>query len=365
MMVAGAAVLLALAVPARSQDPGRTPAEDAASADAHFDDVRAVMANGKNGVPQAKVLTQEDRRVKPETFGSFTERLDFIHDNLFIAVQGEVVRWDTLGMADEEERLPIPPSKFKFALEFEIVKEGPDVEVKASPDAEIDLRIPNLEKRARVFVDFSNVDDLPGTTISDRDSSPRIGVGTETRVGKKSLLDTKLGVKWKLPPVGFGELTASRLIDWDEGHMYPKIKGYYETDDGFGSQGTLVIEKWPARQCMVQSVSAVNWAENTEGMEWEQSFLGLYLLKAYVDKNVELDNIHRGLGLKASAFGHKVGAGVVDRYRLTFGYRFALYKHWIYMTIYPEVNWVNDFDWSTDPGLRIGLDMLFWGTPQR
>ena len=55
----------------------------------------------------------------------------------------------------------------------------------------------------------------------------------------------------------------------------------------------------------------------------------------------------------------------MTRYRVSFPYRFPVYKRWIVMEITPELEWLNETDWDTIVKLRVGLSMIFWGPGYR
>ena len=328
-------------------------------------DVLAILDAGKEGATNVTMVTREDLKAKPDSFESWSDRLDYIHDHLYVSLHSEVVKWDTLAAENKEQAQTVPPSKFRFGLEFEIEVDGGKMKVGVSPDVEADIQIPNLEGRLNVFIDFKDTDELPGTTPSERTSAPRIGVGSDKKVGKDKLWRNRVGLKWKVPPVGFVESELGKFTKWGNGYVLPKAKAFYETDDGLGSVGSIVAERWVTHRLMGQGTTAISWTEKTRGVEWQASLLTVYLKQGFAQDSHRDENIHRGLGLQTAVFGHKAGSAIVDRYRLTLGYRIPLYKQWMYLTIYPEVQWRNENDWSTDPGVRVAFDTFIWGKANR
>jgi hypothetical protein len=41
-------------------------------------------------------------------------------------------------------------------------------------------------------------------------------------------------------------------------------------------------------------------------------------------------------------------------------YRRGTPNRWLYWFVEPLVRWDRKYDWSADPGVRIGIDALFW-----
>lgn len=301
--------------------------------------------------------------VKPETFGSWSERLDFIHYNTHFHMQGTVDRVDTYFAKGGAESVKTPPSKLRLGMYFEFeVDSGLNVGI--DPDYDMEVQLPNLEQRWHIIISGKDVGDLPGTDPTERESGASVGI-------QKGLdkLNIKFGggVRVKFPPELFGE--AKWVPVWSAGSWVfrPQIKGYWKSDEGFGNINSFVFYSWfgKRQRGIFRSTSAGRWTEETEGVEWEQTFALGYvpalLQRKTRRQNVSSHDTARLIGLRYSTFGHKSGEAIVDRYRATIAFRFPLYKNYIYGELMPEIEWRDENDWDPVERIRLGVDMLFWG----
>jgi len=307
-------------------------------------------------------------REKPARFDSFTDRLDFIHDNLQLNLQGHVERVDTMMLTNKADAVEIPHSRFRIAPFIRLEHES-GTDFSFNPDFEAEIDLPNLERHWKVFIESSRGDDLPGVDRSEKDQSAQIGIASIRKYFR-----TDAGVKVRWPPVGF--VRAEVRSDWSTGNTAarPRFRLFYETDDGYGALTDLTVHRWfgPRNNLYWQSVSAARYAsKGTEGVDFEQSLkIGLVrqtLEDGYTWKTVVgSQDLARGHILRYSLFGNADdGYNVVERHRLTYTYRRPLYKKWIYLELAPGIQFSNENDWDAEYQLTAGFDMLFWGSYER
>lgn len=285
--------------------------------------------------------------------------LDKFHKATFETFQGNVTRIDRFFADDEhDEEVLEENSSFKLSLSLQFKEDG-GVNVSFDPSLDVRLKMPQMEKRLHLFIDNGSLSDLPGLDPSERDQT--ISSGLRGTLSRKhiSLLNASAGIKWRTPPVLFAEVKLGREFEYGKWAFKPQQKLFWQSDDGFGEVTELNIDWDISRNWLGRSTSAAKWTEVSKGLEWEQTFrLGLLL------RGVK-DQPKKSIGFRASAFGHKSGAGVVDRYRFSMGYRWAVYKRWLYFQITPEVEFPRSRNFSFTPSIRFGVDALFWGTPMR
>lgn len=309
-----------------------------------------------------------ERRQKPARFDSFTDRLDFIHNNMQLNLQAHVEAVDTMMLTNKAEAIEVPHSRFRLSPFIRLQYES-GVDFSFNPDFEAEIDLPNLERHWKVFIESSRGDELPGVDPSEQEQSPQIGIGSV-----RKYIRTDAGVKFRWPPVAF--VRAELRADWSTGHTVarPRFRLFYETDDGYGGLTDLTIHRWfgSSMNCYWQSVSAAKYAsKGTDGYDFEQSlkmgFVHKVLEDGYTWKTVVgSQDLARGHIVRYSLFGNvDDGYGVVERHRLTYTYRCPLYKKWIYLELAPGVQFANDNDWDTEYLLTAGFDMLFWGSYQR
>ena len=368
-------------------------AEDQPSADATPETVGATSQTTNAAVSgeEYEFVDEEGfdrlkRLEKPDVFHSWTQRLDFIHNNVTLEMQSHVDKVDGLFASETEAAQPIPHSRFQFGSFVEFSADR-GVDLRINPSAEVDVKLPNLERRLSLFIDNGSSADLPGTTISEQERGFNAGL---RRATKNFRLDG--GVKVRLPPVLFGR------IDWrpkwraNAWHVFPLGRVYWESDDGYGTLGSLTAYRYFNEKWILSSATAVRWTEKANsfdpsdygedyfettdpsdyyfaldaGVEWEQSFVLGRVAKALNKKNVgtqvSMEDTARATGVRLSFFGNTERADGLERARITFGHRRPIYQNWIYLSVMPEFEMYNDGEWHPVPRIRIGVDMLFWAS---
>lgn len=308
-------------------------------------------------------------REKPATFDSFSDRLDFIHDNLQLSLQKHVEKVDTIMDDGTVERVPTPPSRFRLTP-YVVAREDEGVTLSLEPDFEMEVELPNLERRWKIFIESSRSDELPGIDPSERKQNAQIGV----RNVWKEIIHTDVGIRAKWIPEVFAR--ADWRPKWEYKHtlIQPLQRVFYESGDGIGSLTSLTIHRWfgPNNSSFWQSVSAAKYTtKTTDGLEMEQSFKLGWISEVLESKwswrrVVGSEDIARGHTLRYSIFGHASSdIDQIDRHRLTYTYRTRVYKHWIYLEVSPGVEATDENDWEMASILTVGIDMLFWGTYER
>jgi len=307
-------------------------------------------------------------REKPATFDSFSDRLDFIHDNFQLSMQKHVELLDQAMMDDTIEKVETPPTRLRLTP-YIVVKQDSGTKVSLEPDFEIEVDLPNLERHWKVFLESSRSDELPGIDPAEREQNAQIGIRSS-----RKYIHTDVGVKFSWPPVVFAR--AEWRPDWSVEHtvLRPKQRIYYESDDGFGSLTSFTVHRWfgANNDMFWQSISAAKYnTKKTDGVELEQTLKVAWIRQALEAKwnwkrVLNTEDIARGHILRYSVFGHVSSEEEqVDRHRFTYTFRKPLYKHWIYLELAPGVEFRQEDDWDIGPLFTIGVDMLFWGTYER
>lgn len=301
---------------------------------------------------------------KPPTFDSWSNRLDFLYHNVPLVMNQQTYRADTFFLAEGATLVQEQPrAKLRLGLYVE-AKDDSGFTTKFDPDFEVDVSLPNLENSWKIFVKASENDELPGTDPTDRERGAQVGVRRQL---DRYHINLDAGVKARWLPVAFAK--AEWKPDWFAGKwkISPRQRGYYESDDGFGEVTSLSLLRWfgDRNGGIFQSVSAAKWTEKSNGVEWEQSVkvgraLSLLNEKQRGNANINSGDAKRGYGVRYSIFGHDDGASIIDRHRVTFLYRKPIHQDWLFMDILPELEWVNEDDWEIAPGIRVGIDALFW-----
>lgn len=303
---------------------------------------------------------------KPEVFGSWTERLDYLASNVPRRVDTPIRTVDEYFAPEGMEKKKASQTKTRIGLYAELVEdEGFDISFE--PDFEIEVDLPNIERRMKLFVESGREDDLPGRSLSERDDQGvTIGVG-EWMENLNIMVDA--GIRTRIPPELFARLSWRPRWSWKSWKYLPEQRVFWESNDkGFGSLTQLGIYRWIGEQKEVffRSQSAGKINEDTDGFEWEQT-LKLGRVKELIEEDrrgrgVGADDLARGYGIRYSLFGEDT---IITEHRFGFGWRFPVYQRWLFADIKPGLEWKNDNDFETAYRLDVGIDVLFWGAGYR
>lgn len=283
-----------------------------------------------------------------------TGRVDRTHAAVVSAFQGTMERVD-LYFSGDEEHTPPPPGASRLRLGVDVVVEADDgARTEFDFDVGIDLALPRTGRRIGLFIRSSEPDEMADERPDDTDNSLMVGLHAPIQHRKKPLLDFSVGAKFDGGPSVFGAAQLRREFQAGRVTVTPTLRGFWQSDDGFGEVQSVRISRRGDQGLLLQSISSARWTETSEGLEWSQSFLAAMAAQG------TFRGTDRGYGIKGQIFGHKDGEGVVDEYRLALIYRFPVWRRWLFIRMGPEVSWSNDNEWDTVPGFRIGLDALFW-----
>jgi len=302
------------------------------------------------------------KKYKPNHFHSWSARADYIEAVMDAAYNDSITRIDKHygSGVDESEILTSERSSFKLGTELTI-EQDKGFSLGLDYDFDTEIELPRIEKKARLFVRTGDLDELPSSTLSERENGFQVGLSRAAKLKRLHLLDNSIGVKVKWLPTLFAESKIRRRWDGDDWVVYPQHKFYWESDDGFGMVTTMGATKWIDDQWVLRSDTGVRWTEKSDGVEWDQSFSITDIFESLVegDRKSDLYYAYKAVGVRFSIFGHHDGHNVMDRYRISYTYRRPLYKRWVYLNLTPEINWRDDNGWDTDPGIRIGVELVF------
>jgi hypothetical protein len=308
-------------------------------------------------------------REKPARFSSYSDRLEFIHANMSPVLQGHVIRADEL-FRSESNRLDNPlTSRFRLMPVVKTSLDGDGANSSLVADFDADIELPNLEHRWRVYLRSRSPNTLPGIDNTESERATRLGVSA---LAKRFDIEADAGVRLRLLPEAFAQLKWEPRWTGGLWVFRPGQRLFAETGDGVGTLTSFGAHRWcgPGMNRYVQSVSAARRAQRTEGWEFEQTFKA-----GYVEEILEGNplwtrligdrDIARGQNLRFSLFGHSEDVTTLDSCRLGMVIRRPCRRKWIYLQATPELQWDRDNYWRTGVALKVGLDMLFWGTVER
>ena len=298
---------------------------------------------------------------KPDTFDSWGQRLDYLQTNVTRRVDQPVRTVDEYFAAEGVPLKKAPQTRLRLGLYAEAVDdEGTDITFE--PDFKVEVELPNIENRLNLFIESAREDDLPGKSLSEQERN-----GVTVGVGKwidGYNISADAGIRTRWPPELYGRLSWRPQWKWGEWRYLPEQRFFWESEDGFGSLTQLGIYRWMGARSdyFVSSRTAGKITEESDGFEWEQTVRGGRVLELLDEgrrgRSVSTDDLARGYGLRYSIFGED---DLITKHRVGFGYRFPLYRRWVFGDIRPGVEWSNEDDWATVYRVDFGVDLLFWG----
>jgi hypothetical protein len=304
------------------------------------------------GLSVTEVRSLNEAAAPPLDFG---QRLDYGHDRLYAWTQGVVEATDRR-FADKDKPLqPVPAAPFRLGVVGEWIDHNGGREVDLRAEFDIALRLPNLERRLRVFITSGTLDEAP------RNERETEGLRAGLRYELLRFLDFDLGMKVNVPPVAFASLKWSREVDLGRWDFYPFAKIFAETKESVGYAAATTFDRWNGRH-LLRSSTYAKWRADRNRTEWSQTLIYGRAHELLVpDRHgsyPRANDIGRGWGLRLLAGGET--ARSVDHYEAGIFFRHPTPNRWLYWSVEPLVRWDRQYNWSADSGIRIGIEALFW-----
>jgi len=298
---------------------------------------------------------REQLDVAPTPALDFGERLDQSHDRVYAWMQGAVEATDHRFATADRELLPVPAAPFRVGLTLEAIDRSGGPKFRLDGTLEMALQLPNIEKRLRVFITSDDPDESPGN------AARRTVLSAGLRRELLRDVNFDLGVKLGAPPVAFTSIRWSREVSLGGISFYPFAKVFVESGRGFGASAAATFDHWSGRT-LLRSSTYARWTADGDRKDWSQALVfaraheiivpdryGSYLLAS---------DIGHGWGVRLQATGED--SRKVSYYESGIFYRHRTRNHWLYWFAEPLLRWDRRYDWSVDPGIRVGLDALFW-----
>jgi hypothetical protein len=295
----------------------------------------------------------------PPTFG---ERLDDLHDSTVTMMQNAFDRVDGWFAMPGNESLPAVQCPFFVGLESEFINRGDGIETLYDINFDMKLRLPNFERRLRLFVTTEPLDEFVAgdTAVADpteENARPELLAGLRRQLD--DLFNVSVGVKSGTPPELFGALKWSRRWQPGDWTVRPSLKGYWTTEEGFGASGGLLLERWKG-PWLLRSASGIKVGEKIDDVRWSETVTLGYAQELIKDRRfgslAAARDLGRGGGLGGVVEGH---GEETDAYGVNLFYRLPLRGKWLYLHVSPEVRWTAERDWAMDYGIRVGFDFVF------
>lgn len=290
----------------------------------------------------------------------FSQRLDHAHDRVYAWTQGVVESADRRFADKEQPPRPTPAAPFRLGLTGEWIDRSSGREVDLLAEFDITLRLPNLEKRLGIFISSGDIYEAPR---NDRSTE---GLRAGLRYELFRALDFDLGVRVDAPPVAFAAVKWTRQVDLGRWEFYPMAKVFAETKESVGYAAAATLDRWNGRH-LLRSSTYAKWRADRDRTQWSETVIYARAHELIVPDSYgsypRANDIGRGWGVRLLTGGDT--AHSIDHHEAGIFYRRPTGNRWLYWSVEPLVRWDREYRWSADPGIRIGVEMLFWDLARR
>lgn len=309
-------------------------------------------------------------------------RLESFHTNFYRVAQGAVERADGWFAKEGIERRPTPPSRFRLGVFGKFRLNAQDIaRIEPVVDFDAKVKLPNANNRLRLFITTTDPAALPGSDILERDTSLRIGARRQW----VKAFNLSSGLRLRQTPEAFVNASWSKPFPAGPWKFYPQQKFYAQSDDGAGEITSLVVDHWLNRWNFRQSLSlkwsfkderddargaedvdGVQFGQDGQGWRWEYVTLFNYVMELMDEPDpwrlVGGRDLANSTGVKAIVVGDPDETRQV---RVALTRKVPLRKQWLFLLLSPEVSWSDDDHWRREILVKLGVEAIFWGTPER
>lgn len=274
------------------------------------------------------------------------------HNSISDSVLGSAKWFDSFFAIDEEEETS-PKTLARIRLGYE--PRARDWQV-FTQKFRLRVKLPNLENKVDII--FSDEDDDDNS--KDQNNSGRALTGDQNDDSFTAAIrlinidtiddfvDSRIGISGGDI---FAKVRAKIQADFSERHLFkfqPSI--FYYLDDGFGSRLFFEYDFNFAEKKQFRANYSIKTSEAFKGTRWRNGYYYLHQLDRF----------------RASALGVVIagenngGRGfVVDNYTLSWRYRVNAYRRWLYFEIEPFIEWPEDVNYKTTPGIALRVEGYF------
>lgn len=150
----------------------------------------------------------------------------------------------------------------------------------------------------------------------------------------------------------FAQTKHKRLYSWDNTHSFkfePSI--YYFLNDGLGAKLLLEYNYQLNEKSQYRINYSVRASEEFSGLRWKHGFYKLTQLDQHAASVT-------GLQVQGERNGER--GFVIDKYTLSYRYRFNALKSWLFFEVEPFLEWPENEDYKTTPGLALRVEGFFY-----
>ncbi len=292
-----------------------------------------------------------------QTADTFARRLDVGHDWLYRQMQRFFEALDMKFDTPSQAPMVVPLSPVRIGIDLQVLHRADGVDVGGSPDLEVALALPNLERRLKLFVTSASLQEAP---VDPSEEHNPLSLGA--RFSPQTHLNLELGVQASQSPSAFAAIRWAQTVSLGPLSLYPFIKPYVQSGVGIGASGGVVLEAWDDRW-VLRSSSYANWVRNASATGWTQTMIFGYARAVIQERRYDLvatgQDLACGVIARFSVNGDR--ASRTSEYEASVLMKRPIHGGWLFGFIEPVTQWNRTSGWHPDIGVRAGLDVLFWG----
>ena len=161
--------------------------------------------------------------------------------------------------------------------------------------------------------------------------------------------DTRLGIS---SGDVFVRARHKSRYSWDKTHgirIEPAI--FYFVDDGLGARLLLEYDYQLSLRDQFRFDYSIRGSESFSGIRWKHGFYHLH----------QFSLVRAGaLGLVIEGERNGENGFMIDNYTLSYRYRFNAYKKWLFFEVEPFLEWPEDANYKTTPGIALRVEGYFY-----
>ncbi len=165
---------------------------------------------------------------------------------------------------------------------------------------------------------------------------------------RKRLLESRIGISGGDL---FFKVRHKRYLHWQQKHsvrIEPSI--FYFIGDGLGAKLQLEYDYQFNAITQYRINYSIRGSEDFSGAKWKHGF---YQLKQLGSKRASI------WGLKVQGVRNSERGYDVDKYTLSYRYRFNALRKWLFFEVEPFLQWPEDQDYRTTPGMIFRIEGYF------
>lgn len=278
--------------------------------------------------------------------------IESLHDNVSDTVFQSAMWFDSF-FTDNESQQENPKATARIRLGWE-----PKASDYGEFNAKFRLRVklPHFKDKLDLILsddEDDNINQLPLETINTQQNIQEESFAAAVRFvhhrGSDEFTDARIGIS---SGDIFLRTRYQKRFSWQNQHGFKfEPTAYYFLDDGLGAKLLLEYDYQLSSLKQFRVNYSIRGSESFSGIRWKH---GLYYLRQYSLKDAG------AFGLIVQGERNGEDGFFVDKYTLSYRYRFNAIKSWLFFEVEPFLEWSEQRDYQTTPGIALRVEGYFF-----